>query len=144
MYNYRNYATSTFNNVGGLSTLGVVGSIVFAVFKPPIAKLSTVIGRGETYLFCVSCYLLGYILCASSGSFGTYAGGFVFSQIGQTGVNIMNDIVISDISSMRWRGFAISASFVPFFITPWISGFIVEDVVRPDGIGWRWGIGMFA
>jgi hypothetical protein len=57
---------------------------------------------------------------------------------------VLNDIVISDISTMRWRGFAISASFFPFLITPWISGFIVEDVVSPGGIGWQWGIWMFA
>lgn len=128
MYNYRNYAVSFYNNVAGLSTLATAGNIIFAVFKPPIAKISNVIGRGksshkyagmgsdkstgETYIFCVSCYLLGYILCATSSSFGTYAGGFIFANIGQTGANIMNDVVISDISSMRWRGFAISASFV--------------------------------
>ncbi|KAI6833607.1 hypothetical protein KC332_g4936 [Hortaea werneckii] len=144
LYNYRNYAASQFNNVAGLSTLGVVGNIVFAVFKPPLAKLSNVLGRGETYVVCVVFYLLGYILCASSSSFGTYAGGFVFANIGQTGANIMNDIVISDVSSMRWRACAISASFIPFFITPWISGFIVEGVVSPNAMGWRWGIGMFA
>ena len=110
LYNYRNYAASYYNNVAGLSTLATAGNIIFAVFKPPIAKISNVIGRGETYIIVVVAYLLGYILCASSNSFGTYAGGFIFANIGQTGANIMNDIVISDISSMRWRGFAISAS----------------------------------
>lgn len=43
---------------------------------------------------------------------------------------------------MRWRGFAYAFSYTPFLITPWISAFIVQSVV--DGIGWRWGIGMFA
>ncbi|ETN41185.1 uncharacterized protein HMPREF1541_03120 [Cyphellophora europaea CBS 101466] len=144
LYNYRNYAASDFNNVAGLATLATAGNIVFAVFKPPIAKVSDVVGRGEAYVFCICCYLLGYILCASSTSFGAYAGGFVFANIGQTGANILNDIIITDISSMRWRGFAIAVSFTPFLVTPWISGFIVEHVVSPDGIGWRWGIGMFA
>lgn len=144
LYNYRNYAASAFNNVAGLSTLGVVGAIVFAVAKPPIAKISNTVGRAEAYIFCVMCYLLGYILCASSSSFGVYAGGFVFANIGQTGVNILNDIIISDITTMRARGFGISISFFPFLITPWISAFIVEDVVNPGGIGWRWGIGKAA
>lgn len=54
----------------------------------------------------------------------------------------MNDIMISDISSARWRGFAIAISFYPFLFTPWISAFIVQSVI--GGIGWRWGIGMFA
>lgn len=141
LYNFRNYAASNFNNVAGLSTLGVVGSIVFAVAKPPIAKISN-LGRAEAYIFCICCYLLGYILCASSSSFGVYAGGFVFANIGQTGVNILNDIIISDITSMRARGLGIALSFLPFLIVPWISAFMVENIVRPGGIGWRWGIGM--
>ncbi|KIX01828.1 uncharacterized protein Z518_09555 [Rhinocladiella mackenziei CBS 650.93] len=144
LYNYRNYAASNFNNVAGLGTLAVAGNIVFAVSKPPIAKISNVIGRAEAYVFCILCYLLGYILCASSSSFGVYAGGFIFANIGQTGVNILNDIIIADVTSMRSRAFAIAISFFPFLVTPWISAFIVEDVVEPGGIGWRWGIGMFA
>lgn len=144
MYNYVNYATSTFNNVAGISTIGVASNIIFAVVKPPIAKLSNVIGRGEVYAICVGFYALSYILRASCNSFGTYAGGTMFASVGQTGANMMNDVIISDISSMRWRALALSASFIPCFITPWISGFIVEDVVAVDGIGWSWGIGMFA
>ena len=142
LYNFRNYASSNFNNLAGLSTLGVVGSIVFAVAKPPIAKISN-LGRAESYIFCITCYLLGYILCASSSTFGVYAGGFVFANIGQTGVNILNDIIISDITSMRARGLGIALSFFPFLIVPWISAFMVENIVRPGGIGWRWGIGTF-
>jgi MFS family permease len=122
----------------------VASNIVFAVLKPMLAKLSNVIGRGEVYAIALTCYVLGYILRASCTSFDTYAGGTIFASVGQTAANMMNDVVISDISTMRWRGFALSASFIPFFITPWISGFIVEDVVAPDGIGWRLGIGMFA
>jgi MFS family permease len=43
---------------------------------------------------------------------------------------------------MRWRGFAYGFSYTPFLLTPWVAAFIVQSVV--DGIGWRWGIGMFA
>ena len=79
---------------------------------------------------------------ASAKSVNTYAAGFVFYNIGQSGTNIMNDIVISDITTARWRAFAIGLSFFPFLITPWVAAFIVDSVVA--GIGWRWGIGMFA
>lgn len=54
----------------------------------------------------------------------------------------MNDIVISDISTARQRGLAISFSFFPFLIIPWVSAFIIDSVV--GGIGWRWGYGMLA
>ncbi|KAI8243625.1 MFS siderochrome iron transporter C [Colletotrichum sp. SAR 10_96] len=111
---------------------------------PPVAKVSNVIGRGQTYIMTISFYVLGYILMASSHGFDSYAAGAIFYTVGQSGTNIMNDIVIADITTARWRGFAISFSFFPFLITPWAAAFIIEDVVRPGGIGWRWGIGMFA
>ncbi|KAJ0347399.1 hypothetical protein COL26b_007396 [Colletotrichum chrysophilum] len=141
---YNNYATSSFSALSNLATLGTANGIVFAVIKPPVAKVSNVIGRGQTYIMTISFYVLGYILMASSHGFDSYAAGAIFYTVGQSGTNIMNDIVIADITTARWRGFAISFSFFPFLITPWAAAFIIEDVVRPGGIGWRWGIGMFA
>ncbi|OBR14914.1 ENB1 protein [Colletotrichum higginsianum IMI 349063] len=141
---YNNYATSSFSALSRLATLSTATAIVFAVVKPLIAKLSNVVGRGEAYIVAMSFYVLGYVLMASSASFNAYAAGAIFYAVGQSGTNIMNDIIVADITTARWRGFAISFLFFPFLITPWAAGFIVDDVVRPGGIGWRWGIGMFA
>lgn len=128
--------------VSSLATLTTAGGIIFSVIKPLCAKTSDVIGRGETYLIVVLFYILSYILCASSSSFGTYATGYLFHIMGQSSLNTLNDILTADITNARWRGFAISVLFTPFMVMPWISGNIVESVV--GGIGWRWGIGMFA
>jgi MFS family permease len=125
-----------------LATLNTAASIITAVSKPPIAKVSDVLGRAEAYIFTITCYILSYILCASSKTFNTYAGGYVFYSVGQAGTAILNSTVVSDISSMRWRGFVYNILYIPFLITPWVSAFIVDSVV--NGIGWRWGIGMFA
>ncbi|PKX89342.1 putative siderochrome-iron transporter [Aspergillus novofumigatus IBT 16806] len=96
---YRNYAASEFGQLSMLATLNTVTT--------------------ETYIITVTCYVLSYILCASARSLDTYAGGCVLYALGQSGTSILNAIVISDISSMQWRGVV-------------------------NGIGWRWGIGMFA
>lgn len=125
-----------------LATLNTAASIITAVSKPPIAKVSDVLGRAEAYIFTITCYILSYILCASSKTFNIYAGGYVFYSVGQAGTAILNSTVVSDISSMRWRGFVYNILYIPFLITPWVSAFIVDSVV--NGIGWRWGIGMFA
>lgn len=135
-----NYAPSTFNALSQKATLTTAATIVAAVAKPPIAKISDIIGRAPTYCFTISCYVLAYILTAASQNFATYGVGIIVYAIGQTGTNILNDIIISDISSARWRTFALSISFFPFLIMPWVSALIVDAVV--DGIGWRWGIGM--
>ncbi|KAJ5936026.1 major facilitator superfamily domain-containing protein [Penicillium verhagenii] len=142
VYVYNNYSTSSFDALSKLATLSTAGAVLFAVIKPPIAKLSNVMGRGETYIMTISLYVLSHIIMASAKSLNTYAAGYIFYVMGQSGTNIMNDIVISDISNARWRGFAIGVSFSPFLLTPWISAYIVESVIA--GIGWRWGIGMFA
>ncbi|KAF9884742.1 hypothetical protein FE257_001304 [Aspergillus nanangensis] len=139
---YRNFATSDFDQLPMLATLNTAASIISAVSKPPIAKVSDVLGRAEAYIFTVVCYILSYILCASSKTFNTYAGGYVLYAVATAGTAILNSTVVSDLSSMRWRGFVYNIIYVPFLITPWISAFIVESVI--DGIGWRWGIGMFA
>lgn len=144
VYIYNNYSTSSFDALTKLASLSTASTIVFAIVKPPIAKLSNVIGRGQTYLITISFYILAYILMASASSFNTYAAGTIFYAVGQSGTNILNDIVISDITTARWRGFAIGLSFAPFLVTPWVAGFIVSSVVSPSGIGWRWGIGMLA
>ncbi|ORY60669.1 major facilitator superfamily domain-containing protein [Pseudomassariella vexata] len=144
VYIYNNYSTSSFGALSKLASLSAAGSIIFAIVKPPIAKVSNVIGRGQTYLLTISFYILAYILMASATTFNTYAAGTIFYSVGQSGTNIMNDIVISDITTARWRPFAIGLTFTPFLVTPWIAGFIVASVVSPTGIGWRWGIGMFA
>lgn len=113
-----------------------------AVLKPPIAKISDVAGRAETYMAAVVFYIVSYVLCASSHNFAQYAGGYVLYCIGQTGMQILNQIIVADITSSRWRGLANGLVNLPFMIIPWVSAFIVDGALA--NIGWRWGIGMFA
>ncbi|KAL7621751.1 hypothetical protein AAE478_009078 [Parahypoxylon ruwenzoriense] len=139
VYIYRNYATSEFEDLSKLATLSTAGTIIFAVAKPPIAKLSNVIGRGATYLLAICFYILASVLMASAQSFSAYATGAVFYSLGQSGTNLMNDVVIADLTTARFRALGIALSFWPFLITPWTAGFIVDSVTAPAGIGWRWG-----
>lgn len=144
VYIYKNYAASEFGELSKIATLSTAGTIIFAVVKPPIAKLSNVIGRGGTYLIAIGFYILSYIIMASATTFNAYAAGSVFYSLGQSATNLMNDIVIADLTTARYRAFGIALSFWPFLITPWTAAFIVESVTAPTGIGWRWGIGMLA
>lgn len=81
---------------------------------------------------------------ASATTFNAYAAGSIFYSFGQSATNLMNDIVIADLTTARYRAFGIALSFWPFLITPWTAAFIVDSVTSPFGIGWRWGIGMLA
>ncbi|KAL1303078.1 hypothetical protein AAFC00_006522 [Neodothiora populina] len=140
VYVYQSYAPSTYDALSNKAALSTAAIIVAAVTKPPIAKISDVIGRASTYSFTISCYVLSYILCSGSSNFATYAVGVVVYSIGQAGTNILNDLIISDNTTARWRTFGLAVSFSPFLVMPWVSAVISDSVV--NGIGWRWGIGM--
>ncbi|KAK4223971.1 major facilitator superfamily domain-containing protein [Podospora fimiseda] len=133
---------SEFGALSALGSLFTASIIVFAVVKVPTAKLSNAIGRGYTLAVTLLVFVLSYVLMASASNATVYSAGTIFYRIGQSGTNIMVNVVISDMTSLRQRGLALAVFYFPFLITPWVSGFIVESFV--DGIGWRWGIGMFS
>jgi len=89
VYTYSNYATSDFGSLSLLGTLSTAATIIFAVCKPPLAKLSDVIGRGQVLAICIGCYVLSYILKTTATSIGPYAAGNIFYAIGQSGANMM-------------------------------------------------------
>lgn len=137
IYNYQNYAASDFEQIALLGALMTAGTIVSAVLKPPIARISDVAGRAETYIAVVVFYIISYILCASAKSFAQYSGGYVIYCIGQTGMQILNQVIVADITSSRWRGLANGLVNLPFMIVPWISAVAVDSALA--NIGWRWG-----
>jgi hypothetical protein len=92
IYNYQNYASSSFDKLSLVATLSTASTIVSAIVKPPIAKISDVIGRGETYIFTISCYILSYVLCAKASTFNMYAAGAIFYSIGQSGTQILDQV----------------------------------------------------
>lgn len=139
---YNNFAISSFNALSTLASLTTAQTLVSAVIKPPIAQLSNVIGRGWTYVLAIAFYVLSHILMAIAHNVNTYAAGIVLYAVGQSGTNILNDIVVADITTARWRGLALGLSFFPFLVIPWMSAFITQAVTAPGGIGWRWGVGM--
>ena len=142
VYNYQTYAISEFRQIPALGALITAGTMVQAVMKPPIARVSDVAGRAETYCGVVLFYIVSYVLCASSTGFAQYAGGYITYCIGATGIQILNQIIVADITSSRWRGLANGLVNLPFMIIPWVSAFISDSALH--NTGWRWGIGMLA
>lgn len=53
IYNYQTFAASSFNELSLVAAINTASIIISAVMKPPIAKISDVIGRGETYILTV-------------------------------------------------------------------------------------------
>ncbi|QRW00157.1 major facilitator superfamily transporter [Ceratobasidium sp. AG-Ba] len=141
--NYLPYATSSFGQHSFIGTIGTAEGIITAVGKPVIAKIADLASRPFAYIVVLIFYVVGYILVACAQTVYSVAGGMVLYTVGHTGLDLITDIIIADITPLKWRGFATALPSAPFIINAFISAEIVTRVV-PNGIGWRWGFGMFA
>lgn len=57
-------------------------------------------------------------------------------------LQMLTQVVLADVTTLRYRAFASGLLSMPFVINTWISAEIAEGVL--SGGGWRWGYGMFA
>ncbi|GAA6009157.1 hypothetical protein JCM10207_004286 [Rhodosporidiobolus poonsookiae] len=137
------YATSSFNQHStGLSALSVATSIIGSVCLPFLSKLSDVFGRPHVYAVCMVLQVIGYVITLKSPTLAAYVVGNVFTSIGSSGFDLLNSILMADLTPLKWRGFAMAALTSPYLVTVWYTSEIVEALSTDDG--WRWGYGMFA
>lgn len=140
-YNYQPSATSSFSRHSMLSTLQIANSVIGAVCKPFIAKISDLSSRPFTYFVVLLMYVIGFVVTACSPTISAYVIGSVFIAIGQSGINLMNSVLVADMTTLKWRSLFSSLLALPYLVTTWISGYIVQDILSEN---WRWGYGMFA
>lgn len=133
-------ASSTFGKHSSLAAVSTAGQIIRAISKPFIGKLADITSRPTTYVVILVFYLVGFVVAATSTTFATYTVGICFTSVGKSGLDLLSDIIVGDLTPLEWRGFFGASLSVPFVITVPINGFIAEGFVD----NWRWGLGMFA
>ncbi|KAK8865789.1 hypothetical protein IAR55_000936 [Kwoniella newhampshirensis] len=139
-YQYLSYATSSVLHHSVAGTISTANAIIIAVGKPLMAKLADVIGRGETFIVVTILYVVGYIVIATANDVGQIAGGQVIYSFGYTGLQMLQQIVIADMTTLRWRGLVTGLVSAPFIINNFVAAEIAEGVLP----NWRWGYAMFA
>lgn len=133
-------ASSTFGQHSALAAVSTASQIVRAISKPFIGKLADITSRPTTYVVILVFYIVGFAVAASSSTFAAYTVGICFTSVGKSGLDLLSDIIVGDLSPLEWRGFFGALLSIPFVITVPINGFIAEGFVD----NWRWGLGMFA
>ncbi|PWN22030.1 putative siderophore iron transporter mirC [Microstroma glucosiphilum] len=133
------------NNFVLYPTLGVLQQVVIAVLKFPVAKIADVFGRAEGFAVSLVFYVLGFILMAACQNFSTLAAGVFFYAVGNTGTQIMLQIIIADAVSTKWRGAAIGLLSWPYLMNFAVSGRFVQGLYGAlfNSPTWRWGPGIF-
>jgi len=137
------FVTSSFAAHSMVSTVSVVGSVINAVIKPPMAKLADVFGRLEAFCLCILFYILGMIQMAASNNVGTFASAQIFYSAGNTGLQILQQIFIADTTDLGYRALFSTLPDLPFLATTWFGSIITTRIMADTG-SWRWVYGMWA
>ncbi|KAF9457293.1 drug:h+ antiporter [Collybia nuda] len=141
-YFYLNFATSSFGEHSLISPIQVAQSIIIACGKPVVAKVADVSSRGTAYAGVLIFYVVGYIIIASAQNVETIAGGIILYALGYTGLQLLTQIIIADITTLKWRGFVSAMMSSPFIINAFVGSNIAAAIMKNST--WRWGYGMFA
>ena len=136
------YVTSAFASHSLLATSQVVASLCSGLTQLPYAKLMDIWGRPKSLALMILCQTIGFIMLAACRDVQTYCAARVFFQTGYRGIIFTVLIIIADTSTLRHRAFWIAAASTPTIATSWLFGPATESIGR--GIGWRWGMGVFA
>lgn len=139
---YLNFACSEFGALASFSTVAICQQMIYAIAKPPIAKLSDVFGRAEALVFSLALYASGYAIVATAQSMDGIIGGIMLQAAGNTGVQVLQSIIIADLTTAKWRGLVISLVNIPYLINWAAAGPLVDAVINSGG-GWRAGYGMW-
>ncbi|WVO20323.1 uncharacterized protein IAS62_001617 [Cryptococcus decagattii] len=141
-YTYQAEALSELGTSAQVSTVTVVRSIVAAAAQPGFAKISDYFGRISILVISVILYVVGTVVTATSTNLAAFCGGSVLYQFGYTGSQLLVEVLIADVTSLRSRLLFSYIPATPFLINAWISGNVASAVLTHSS--WGWGIGMWA
>jgi MFS family permease len=137
------YVTSSFQQHSLTALTNVISSIVAGLWKLPYAKIMNIWGRPQALCIGVSCTVLGLIMMAGCNNVQTYCAAQVFYYMGYNSVDFSITVFVADTSKLKNRGFYVGYVASPWLITTWVYGFAVDRIIAPNGIGLRWGFGIF-
>ncbi|KAH3672405.1 hypothetical protein WICMUC_004241 [Wickerhamomyces mucosus] len=139
-YVYTARASNSYSLHSLLSTINVINAVISASAQIFYARLSDIFGRLHLLISAIVFYVIGTIIQSQAYDIQRYCAGAVFYNLGYVGVLLVVLLILSDMSTLRWRLFYQFVPTLPFIINTWISGNITDHYL----IRWSWGIGMWA
>ncbi|KAJ5165893.1 siderophore-dependent iron transporter [Penicillium capsulatum] len=138
---FNTMATSSFSMHAELGAVNTASQIIRAISKPFIGKLADITSRPTTYLVVLVFYAIGFAVAASCTNLAAYTVGISFTAFGKSGLDLLGDIIVGDLTTLQWRAFWGGMLSTPFLVTTFVNGFIADSFIPEK---WRWGLGMFA
>ena len=114
----------------------VLNEINSAAIQPLFGQLANIFGRRWLAVFIVAIFTVGSAVCGAANNGATLIAGRCLQGIGSGGINVISDIIISDLVPLRERGNFIAIILAVYSIGtslgPFIGGILVEKS------SWRW------
>ncbi|GAA5835089.1 hypothetical protein JCM11251_000161 [Rhodosporidiobolus azoricus] len=120
-----------------LSGVVIVTSIAWAVGKPPMTKILDVFGRAEGICLAAILYSLGYLITATATDVRVYVFARAVSALGAQGIQLAQQIIIADTTTLANRGLITSTISLPFLLTTWIGPPLGAFFQRQGPAGYR-------
>ncbi|KAF2177083.1 hypothetical protein K469DRAFT_742693 [Zopfia rhizophila CBS 207.26] len=122
-------AASSFWHHAEVGAVNTASQIIRTISKPFIAKLSDVTSLPTTYVVVLAFYVIGFVVAATCADIGACITGISFTAFGKSGLDLLSDITVGDLTPLEWRAFWGGMLSTPFLITVFVNG---------------WGLGMVA
>lgn len=135
-------AQSSYGQHSLISTVNVIRTVVAAASQPTYARLSDIFGRISLVVISIVFYAIGTVISSQAYDVQRFAGGSVLYQIGYSGIILMLEVFLADLSNLNWRLFASFVPALPFIINTWVGGDVLADFQAK--YSWNFGIGMWA
>ncbi|MCJ1477281.1 hypothetical protein MMC13_005952 [Lambiella insularis] len=107
-----------------------------AVVQPLFGQLANIFGRRWLTMFIVAVFTVGSAICGAANSGGALIAGRAIQGIGSGGLNMIVDVIVSDLVPLRERGNFIAIILTVYSIGttlgPFVGGIIVQTTT------WRW------
>ncbi|GAA5867400.1 hypothetical protein JCM8547_003334 [Rhodosporidiobolus lusitaniae] len=120
-----------------LSSVVIVMSIGYAVGKPPMTKILDVFGRAEGICLAATLYSLGYLLTAAATDVRLYIFARALSALGGQGIQLAQQIIVADTTTLANRGLITSTVSLPWLVTTWIGPPLATLFLRAGPSGYR-------
>ncbi|KAI1343243.1 major facilitator superfamily domain-containing protein [Xylariaceae sp. FL0016] len=138
------YVTSSFGAHSLTSTTSIIAGLIPGLTKLAFAKFIDNFGRPQGFGLAVAILTIGLIMMAACNNVETYCAAAVFYYTGYSWLDFCITIFIADTSKLKNRAFLIGYAASPWLITVWVYGLACDRILAPNGMGWRWGFGVFA
>ncbi|KAG5519850.1 hypothetical protein PMAC_000125 [Pneumocystis sp. 'macacae'] len=139
-------ATSYFGKNSLIPLINTINGVLYAVVKQQMAKLGVIFGRIEGFCFSLLLYDMGCMMYMMSTNIVTFIISSILHTIGSTGIQILQQIIISDMSNFLNRGLLNSILDIPLLINVWVGPSLAQNIYLPEPASeqWRLGYGIWA